>query len=329
MSPRVAAITDGIITIRTPVAGDAAILVAGRDEVFHRWMGTGSDDPDPAACIVIDGAVVGWIDYDQPRPWLETGEVNIGYHLFAAARGRSHATRAVQLLMHHLAMRTRHHTATLLIDPDNAASLAVAERAAFHPTGIVNGQRFFKRAVPATTYSDGTVTIRRQSVVDLDADLEAKDDEQIDWLWLPGQRQLWEAKTTTEQREHARRGLEANERNFGSGPSWNFAGDAAGAPYAVFVNCDLANEHVPHGEANISYSSHPAHRGRGYVSRAVRLVMQFLHDHTGAREAHIIADVENAPSLRVAQAVDAVATERWVNDQGRTMQRHVAVIPRP
>jgi hypothetical protein len=40
-------------------------------------------------------------------------------------------------------------------------------------------------------YSGGrAITIRPLSVNDIDADLAAKDDEQIDWLWESGQRYL-------------------------------------------------------------------------------------------------------------------------------------------
>jgi len=53
--------------------------------------------------------------------------------------------------------------------------------------------------------------------------------------------------------------------------------------YVAYVDCDLADDHVPAGEANISCAAHAGYRGRGYVSRAVRLVMRFLGDHTGAR----------------------------------------------
>ena len=73
----------------------------------------------------------------------------------------------------------------------------------------------------------------------------------------------------------------------------------------------------------VSYSSQPAYRSRDYVSRAVRLMTQFLRDHTGARTAHLLVDEENVASLRVARAVGASARERWVDDHGRTMIRFV------
>ena len=315
--------TDGLVTIRPPERGDDRILVAGRDEVFHRWMGPGADSPQPTACIVVDDGIVGWVDYEAERSWLGPGKVNIGYNVFAPHRGNGYATRAVKLLVHHLALRTDHHTATLRVHPGNERSLALAARAGFVRSGDIDGECYFERAVPPVSYSDGVVTIRRMRANDIDADLEAKDDEQIDWMWLSGQRESWEAMTPAEQRAHALRGLEANHEAFGTGPKWTFAGDAPEADYVAYVDCDLANESVPRGEANISYSAHPAHRGKGYVRRAVRLVLRFLEDHTGARQAHIVVDAGNVASLRVAHAVGAAEADRWVAANGRTMVRHL------
>ena len=67
---------------------------------------------------------------------------------------------------------------------------------------------------------------------------------------------------------------------------------------------------MPAGEANVSYSTHPAHRDRGVASSSVRLVARFLRDHTGARTAHLIVDRANEPSRRVARAVGATERER-------------------
>jgi RimJ/RimL family protein N-acetyltransferase len=315
--------TDGLVTIRPVAPSEVAVLVSGRDEAFHRWLGPGTAAPDPVACIDAAGEVVGWVDYDSDRAWLQPGEVNLGYHVFSAHGGRGFGTRAVQLLMHHLAVSTDHRAATLLIDRDNERSLALASRTGFTPCGERAGQRSFRRAVPPLAYHDATVTIRRQRVHDLDADLQAKDDEQIDWMWLPGQRETWTAMTETEQRSHARRGLQAGHDAFGCGPKWAFSVDTAAATCVAYVDCDLANDHGPPGEANISYSAHPAHRGQGHVSRAVRLVTRFLAEHTGAREGHIIVDEDNLPSLRVAAAVGACPSERWTNEIGRTMIRHI------
>ncbi len=329
---RLRAVSDGVVTIRPLGQGDAAVLVAGRDEDFHRWMGPGQEDPSPTACVVVDGATVGWVDVDLEREWLQPGEVNVGYNVFAPHRGRGYASRAVQLLGHHLALRTENRVMTLLIDAGNERSLALAERLGYSPAGGGRShpadQRYFLRPVPPTSYTDGVVTIRSLTVDDIDPDLEAKDDQQISWLWLPGQREQWEAMTSDQQRAHALRGLHEAQESFGMGPKWRFAADNADARYVAYVDCDLANDHVPAGEANISYSAHPDHRGHGHVSRAVRLALRFLVDHTGAREAHIIVDPRNVASVRVARSVGARESGELLGESGQRMIRHVLPISR-
>ncbi|MFP5321420.1 MAG: GNAT family N-acetyltransferase [Acidimicrobiia bacterium] len=296
--------------------------MAGRDEESRRFLGEGADDPAPLACIVVDGEVVGWVDFDVERDWLEDGEVNVGYNVFPTHRGNGFASRAVQLLLHHLAVTGAASVATLLIHPDNARSLALAGRAGFTRHGDLDGNPYWKQPVPPLSYSDGVVTIRRREPADLDADLAAKDDEQIRWLWLPWQRRAWARMTDEQRRDHAAQVLRHDHDAFGSGPKWTFTVDAHGARAVAYVDCDLANPQVRPGEANVSYACHPAHRGAGHVSRSVRLVLEFLRDHTGARTADLITDEANVPSRRVARAVGATEVERWTADQERTMIRH-------
>jgi RimJ/RimL family protein N-acetyltransferase len=118
------------VTLREPKEGDAAILVAGRDEEFHRFLGAGRDEPRPIAVNEVDEgdgpAVVGWVDHDEDRDWLTPTQCNVGYHVFAAHRGRGYASRAVTLLLHRLGTEARYTEATFLIDTENGPSLRTA-----------------------------------------------------------------------------------------------------------------------------------------------------------------------------------------------------------
>jgi RimJ/RimL family protein N-acetyltransferase len=139
--------TDGAVTLRAPAPGDVERLVAGRDEEFFRWFGPGATGPRPVACVWVDDELVGWVDYDldPDHDWLRPGEVNVGYFLFAEARGKGYASRAVELLLEHLRRDTEHTVATLLIHPENDRSLALAHRLGFAQRGEVNGEPFFTR----------------------------------------------------------------------------------------------------------------------------------------------------------------------------------------
>lgn len=108
---------------------------------------------------------MGWIDYDHDpdHDWLGDGEVNIGYFVFAEHRGNGYATQAVELLLQHLARDMEYTTATLLIDPDNDTSLAVAKRCGFTRRDDMRGQRYFSRPIAlsraaALRYRRGSVT---------------------------------------------------------------------------------------------------------------------------------------------------------------------------
>jgi len=139
--------SDGVVVIRRPDPGDSVLLIAGRDEEWQRFLGPGDDNPRPTACIVVAGEVVGWVDYDVDRSWLQAGEVNVGYNVFAPHRGKGYASRAVQLLLQHLAVDTEYDTATLLIHPDNEQSLALAERNGFERSADLDGNPYFKRSI--------------------------------------------------------------------------------------------------------------------------------------------------------------------------------------
>jgi RimJ/RimL family protein N-acetyltransferase len=139
--------TDGGVTLRPPRSGDAPLLVEGRDEEFFRWLGPGAKVPAPVACVWLGDELIGWVDFDLEHEWLQPGQVNVGYYLFPAARGKGYASRAVELLLEHLRRDTEHTAATLVIHPDNQRSLALARRLGFVHTGDVDGNLFFTHDV--------------------------------------------------------------------------------------------------------------------------------------------------------------------------------------
>ena len=145
--PELQVSTDGVVTLKAPRDGDAQFLIAGRDEEFCKWLGPGSENPSPAACIWVGTELVGWVDYDLEHDWLRPGEVNVGYYLFPGARGKGYASRAVELLLVHLREHTEHTTATLVVRRENAPSLRLAHRLGFVQRGELDRGLFLVREV--------------------------------------------------------------------------------------------------------------------------------------------------------------------------------------
>lgn len=137
--------TDGVVTLKPPGPGDGQSLIEGRDGQFFRWIGPGAQTPNPVACVWARDELIGWVDYDVDHDWLKTGQVNVGYYLFAPARGHGFASRAVVLLLEHLRRDTAYTTATLMIHPDNSRSLALAARLGFVEQDKIDGSLFFSR----------------------------------------------------------------------------------------------------------------------------------------------------------------------------------------
>ncbi len=132
--------SDGVITLRAFVQRDQQAILDARDGEWSRWLGPGSPDPSPTACIEVDGHVVGWIDADPTPDWLQPGEANVGYSVFPEHRGNGYAARALRVLAADLG-KAGLRRVVLVIDVDNIASARVAEAA--------GAQLLANRAMPA------------------------------------------------------------------------------------------------------------------------------------------------------------------------------------
>jgi RimJ/RimL family protein N-acetyltransferase len=255
------------------------------------------------------------VDHEDGHDFLGPGERNVGWALHPEWRGRGLVTRAVRLLVSAMDATL----AVAVIEPDNVASRAVATRAGFVDAGVQQigdaRNRRYERTPPPMTYSDGVVSIVPWRLEDVPAHVAGTDEEQVRWLW-PEHRATWEAMSHDQRVEHVRGVFERAIAANATGPKWSF-GVHAGGTLVGHVDCDLANPHVPHGEANISYTIWPDHRGKGHAARAARLVVTFVAEHTGAREVHVLVDPANDASLRVARAIGAVEVARGA------MIRHV------
>ena len=138
--------SDGVVTLRPPQPRDEPALVAIDDEQYRRFMGEPSGTLNATFSIVVDGEVVGWIDFDRDhRDWLDHSQVNLGYAIQQRHRRRGYATRALLLMVRHLEATTDVETATLLISEDNEASLRLPGRCGFVDAGTIDGERFFVR----------------------------------------------------------------------------------------------------------------------------------------------------------------------------------------
>jgi RimJ/RimL family protein N-acetyltransferase len=141
--------------------------------------------------------------------------------------------------------------------------------------------------------TDGTILLRPFRPEDAKAHLAGEDIEQVRWLsggrasmagvlaWIHSSQLHWQA----------------------GGPVFNLAiTNAHSGTLLGMVEANTDHRRIiglREGDANISYGLYPAARSRGYATRAVVLVMEFLQSR-GLRRAVIRVDPRNTTSSRVA-----------------------------
>jgi RimJ/RimL family protein N-acetyltransferase len=147
-------LTDGIVTLDGFRITDWRAHLAGDDAEFARRFGW---NPGDSTAEGVRAAIRrwqrGWQREGRTRAWAvrAAGEpvggcelrvrddaiAEMSYWTLASHRGRGYATRAVRLVCMHAFAEMGIERLELIIEPDNAASLAVARAAGFSPEGTL------------------------------------------------------------------------------------------------------------------------------------------------------------------------------------------------
>jgi RimJ/RimL family protein N-acetyltransferase len=139
------------ITLRALTLQEVEAHNAGEDELTVRWLTGGFGtvesttvhfdrlaDNARAGCgkrgfgVCLDGRLAGYVDCDPDLgDGLEPGYVNISYAVHPWARGRGVAAEAVRLICEYVHEHRIGTRAAIRVDPDNHASVRVAEKSGF------------------------------------------------------------------------------------------------------------------------------------------------------------------------------------------------------
>lgn len=91
-----------------------------------------------------------------------------------------------------------------------------------------------------------------------------------------------------------------------------------------WVDYDTDRDWLGPREVNVGYNIFGPYRRRGYATRAVRVLLGLLRDHTDHQHANLVIDVGNIASLGVARAVGAQVVQSNFDEGGRLSSlRHV------
>lgn len=133
------------VQLRPLTAADAEAHCAGEDELIVRWLTGGYG-------VWVDDRLGGYVDFDPDLDdGLEADEVNVSYCVHPWARGRGVAEEAVRLVCDVLRRDRIGSRAAIRADPENAASVRVAEKAGFRFAGtFVSGTDRHPDGTPAT-----------------------------------------------------------------------------------------------------------------------------------------------------------------------------------
>jgi RimJ/RimL family protein N-acetyltransferase len=261
--------------------------------------------------ITENGHYVGAIGVQPPDPW---GVATIGYLAAPWARGKgvvSRATRAVtEWLFDHGVERVELHAAV-----ENIASLRVAFKAGFQEEG---------RRRDAKVARDGRRTdiitlarIRRDSGVAAEPYLPFFDGGELsdgvvrltpmEVADAPTFHQMMQEPSVAAYGFGPRTTLEDNERRFRNTGYWWVSGqrielairDAVSGEFAGHLQLVQVLPMI--GQGMIGYSLRSEFRGRGLMTRAVRLLVDWAFTHTPLHRIVAGTDVGNTASHRVLE----------------------------
>jgi RimJ/RimL family protein N-acetyltransferase len=91
-----------------------------------------------------------------------------------------------------------------------------------------------------------------------------------------------------------------------------------------WVDYDTDRDWLGPHEVNVGYNVFAPYRRRGYATRALRLLLGLLRDHTDYQRANLVIDVGNVASLGLARALGAQVVQSNFDEAGRLSSlRHV------
>lgn len=321
-------IAAGPLVLRPPVEADAEAIVTAYDDpaaggwpalpspytrddaraylasAEDRWRGGGAE-----FAITEGGARVGSVSVRPPDRW---GAVEMGYLVAPAARGRGVATGAVRAVTQWLFDQGVHRV-ELRVAVENVASLVVAYRAGFHEEGrrreatvapdgrrvdaVVLSRLAGEPGEGAPAYlppfkggelTDGVVRLTPLDVADA-ADFHAMMAEPSVAAYRFG-------PATT---------LEDDERRCRNTGYWWVSGQrielaVRDAESGAFAGQLQLVQVVPTlGQAAVGYAMRSVFRGRGLMTRAVRLLVDWAFDHTALHRIVAGTNAGNAASHAV------------------------------
>ena len=152
-----------VVELRALTPADAEAHHAGEDEATVRWLSGGrstlegtrqylehlaasgrSGTGKQAFGVDLDGRLAGYVDYDpdvEPHDvaghTIGPGDVSLAYAVHPWARGRGVAVEAVRLLCDRLRAEGIGGRAFIKVEPENTASVRVAQKVGFRYLGEV------------------------------------------------------------------------------------------------------------------------------------------------------------------------------------------------